>query len=359
MIDPDFWRGKRVFLTGHTGFKGAWLSLWLRELGAELSGYSLAPQTEPNLYTIAGVRDGLADETIADIRDGAALAAAVRRADPEIALHLAAQALVLPSYDDPVETFSTNVVGTVSVLNALRAAPSLRAAIAVTSDKCYENREWPWGYRETDPMGGHDPYSASKGAAELAIAAMRRCYFPPEGPAALASARAGNVIGGGDWSIHRLVPDLLRALAAGKPCAIRHPQAIRPWQHVLDPLAGYLVLAEALWRDGPAHAMGWNFGPREENAKPVAWIAERLAALWGGPADWVPTAPPAHENAYLKLDIGQTTSRLPWRPVWSIDEALASIASWHRAHADGADMRALTLAQIGDFSRAATTFTKA
>ena len=350
MIDPAFWRGKRVFVTGHTGFKGAWLSLWLGELGARVSGFSLAPPTEPSLYAVAGVRDGLADETIADIRDGAALAAAVRRADPEIALHLAAQALVLPSYDDPVETFSTNVVGTVS---ALREAPSLRAAIAVTSDKCYENREWPWGYRETDAMGGHDPYSASKGAAELAVASMRRCFFPPEGRVGLASARAGNVIGGGDWSAHRLVPDLLRALAAGEPCFIRHPRAIRPWQHVLDPLAGYLVLAEALWRDGAAHAMGWNFGPREENAKPVAWIAEKLAALWGGPADWAPAAPPVHENAYLKLDIGQATGRLPWRPAWSIEDALAAVAAWHRAHAEGADMLAVTLAQIAGFSRAA------
>jgi len=353
---PAFWAGKRVFLTGHTGFKGSWLALWLHRLGAEVHGYSLAPEGSPNLYETARISDALAGETIGDIREREQLSAALRAARPDILFHLAAQAFVLRSYRDPVETWSTNVVGTVAVLDALRSVDSVRAAVVVTSDKCYENREWPWGYRETDPMGGHDPYSGSKGAAELATASMRRSYFPPERHhdhgLAIASARAGNVIGGGDWGENRLVPDLMRAVLADQPCQIRNPLSIRPWQHVLDPLSGYMRLAEALWRDGPAFADGWNFGPSPDNAKPVGWIADYVTRKWGAPSAWeAGGGTGAHENIYLKLDISKSAALLGWTPGWSLETSLDRVVEWFQAWRSGADMHKQSLTQIDQFSQ--------
>ena len=353
VIDPDFWRGKRVFLTGHTGFKGAWLSLWLQSLGAELHGYALAPDTEPALYNQADISSGMAGETIADICDRDALKAAIVSARPDIVLHLAAQAIVLHAYDDPVEAFSTNVVGSVALLDAVRHVPSVRAVVMVTSDKCYENREWVWGYRETDRMGGRDPYSASKGACELAVASMRMSYFDPADHArhrvAIATARAGNVIGGGDWAMHRLVPDLLRAILAGEPCQIRNPASIRPWQHVLEPLSGYLLLAEALWRDGPGFTGAWNFGPKPENAKPVAWISDFLSK---GTAAWDHDKRPSpHENIYLKLDISKAAAQLGWSPVWSLERSLEAIRAWFDAYRRKDPLRPLMLGEIEQYCR--------
>ena len=276
-IDADFWRGRRVFLTGHTGFKGGWLALWLQRLGADVTGYALDPPTTPSLFAVARVGAGMRS-IINDIRDAETLAQAMREAQPEIVIHMAAQPLVRYSYQAPVETYATNVMGTVHLLEAVRQTDSVRAVVNVTSDKCYENREWVWGYRENEPMGGYDPYSNSKGCAELVTAAYRNSYFNPaqysQHGVALASARAGNVIGGGDWAEDRLIPDILRAIAAGEAVNIRSPHAIRPWQHVLEPLSGYLLLAQRLIEDGPAHAEGWNFGPSEEDARPVQWIVE-------------------------------------------------------------------------------------
>lgn len=350
-VDPAFWAGRRVFLTGHTGFKGSWLSLWLQEMGAEVTGYALPPSTEPALFDVAGVGAGMTS-VIGDVRDLGSLRAAMRTCDPEVVLHLAAQPLVRLSYDEPVDTYATNVMGTVHLLEAARTMPSLRAAVVVTTDKCYENREWVWGYREDEPMGGADPYSNSKGCAELVTAAYRSSFFHQPGSAAIASGRAGNVIGGGDWSKDRLVPDILEALATGAPVAIRNPEATRPWQHVLEPLGGYLLLAQALFSQGEAVAEGWNFGPRDEDARPVSWIVDRMAAAWGDAAGW--QAQPGdhpHEARYLKLDISKARARLGWEPRWTLDEALSDIVSWHRAWMAGADMRAHCLDTIAKYMR--------
>jgi CDP-glucose 4,6-dehydratase len=356
VIDLEFWRGKRVFVTGHSGFKGAWLSLWLQNLGAQVFGYSLPPATRPSLYAVADVAACMTGEVFADIRNLATLQAALRRVRPEVVVHMAAQAIVLRSYEDPVETFSTNLLGTVTLLEAVRGVDSVRAVIAVTSDKCYENREWLWGYRETDPMGGDDPYSASKGAAELAVAAMRRSYFDPRNDqahrAGVASVRAGNVIGGGDWGEHRLIPDMMRALLDGRTCVIRHPAAVRPWQHVLEPLSGYLCLAQALWRDAAGHAGGWNFGPLEGNARPVSWIADQLGHGWQGTPAWIAAGEAGrHENVQLRLDISKARTLLGWAPVWPLETALQSIVEWYRAYVAGADMRGCVSAQIDAFCR--------
>ena len=352
-VDAEFWRGKRVFLTGHTGFKGGWLSLWLQQLGAELHGYALAPAGEHNLFDAARVADGMGS-TIADVRDLAALKSALGAFRPEIVIHMAAQPLVRQSYADPVETYATNVMGTVHLLEAVRASPGVRAVVNVTTDKCYENREWPWGYREDEAMGGHDPYSSSKGCAELVSSAWRRSFFQQGGPA-LATARAGNVIGGGDWATDRLVPDILRAFERAEPVVIRHPQATRPWQHVLDPLAGYLTLAQRLWHDGEAVAEGWNFGPRDEDARPVQWIVEQLAQQWGAGARWqLDDGVHPHEANFLKLDISKARARLHWAPRWRLADALRHTVAWHRAWRGGQDARTLCLAQIDDHSRTAT-----
>jgi len=349
-----FWQGRRVFLTGHTGFKGGWLALWLQRLGAEVTGYALAPGTEPALFEVARVGTGMAS-VLGDLRDPEALAAAMARARPEVVFHLAAQALVRRSYQEPVATYATNVMGTVHLLEAVRRTPGVRSVVVVTTDKCYENREWPWAYREDEALGGHDPYSSSKGCAELVASAYRRSFFPPERHdrhgVALASARAGNVIGGGDWAADRLVPDILRALDAGREVVVRNPGAVRPWQHTLEPLAGYLRLAEALHAQGPAVAEAWNFGPWETDARPVRWIVEQLTALWGPGAGYRFEQDPGavHEAQQLKLDISKARTRLGWQPRWPLGRSLEAIVEWHRAWRGHADMRETTLRQIAAF----------
>jgi len=351
-VNATFWRGKRVFLTGHTGFKGSWLALWLQQSGARVMGLALAPPTDTHLYGVARVADGLTS-TLADIRDFDAVRAAMCAFEPEIVLHLAAQPLVRLSYSEPVATYATNVMGTVHVLEAARAAKSVRVIVNVTTDKCYENREWAWGYRENEAMGGHDPYSSSKACSELVTSAYRSSFMAASG-IALASARAGNVIGGGDWAADRLVPDALRAFEQGQAVLIRNPHSTRPWQHVLEPLDGYLTLAERLWTDGARYAEGWNFGPADEGARPVRWIVERLAAAWGIGAAWsadTSTHHP-HEAHWLKLDTSKARQALGWQPRWNLETALDKTVLWHQAWRRGEDMRALCLAQIAQYAQA-------
>jgi CDP-glucose 4,6-dehydratase len=352
-MNRDFWRGKRIFMTGHTGFKGSWLSLWLQQLGANVTGYALDPPTAPSLFEVAKVGEGMRS-IIADIRDAETLAKAMREARPDIVIHMAAQPLVRYSYQAPVETYATNVMGTVHLLEAVRQTDTVRAVVNVTSDKCYENKEWPWGYRENEPMGGYDPYSNSKGCAELVTAAYRNSYFNAakhsEHGVAVASGRAGNVIGGGDWAADRLIPDMLRAIEAGQPVNIRNPHAIRPWQHALEPLSGYLTLAEKLYTDGAAYAEGWNFGPADEDARSVQWIVERLIQSWSGGASWQRDSnPQVHEAHYLKLDCSKARARLGWHPGWHLEQALKSIVAWHKAYLDHTDMKPFTLAQISQY----------
>lgn len=346
--DNAFWQGKRVFLTGHTGFKGSWLSLWLQSMGAVVRGFALPAPTEPALFHVTRVAEGM-EHCIGDIRDFSAVQSQISAFQPEIILHMAAQPLVRLSYQQPVETYATNVMGTVHVLEAARHAGSVKAIVNVTTDKCYENREWAWGYREDEPMGGHDPYSNSKGCAELVSAAYRKSFLSKDG-IAIATARAGNVIGGGDWAVDRLVPDVLRALQQTQPVLIRNPHAIRPWQHVLEPLSGYLLLAERLYNQGQANAEGWNFGPRDEDAKPVQWIVEHLCQDWGNGASWTlqPGEHP-HEANFLKLDISKARQRLQWAPRWSLETALSRITEWHQAWLANHDMRALCLHQISQY----------
>ena len=347
-LQPGFWQGRRVLLTGHTGFKGGWLALWLQSMGAQVRGIALAPATQPSLFEVARVGEGM-DHCIADIRDFATIRTLFETFQPEIVFHLAAQPLVRASYRQPIETYATNVMGTVHMLEAARDAGSVRAIVNVTTDKCYENREWPWGYRENEPMGGHDPYSSSKACAELVSSAYRRSFLKAAG-IALATARAGNVIGGGDWAAERLVPDILRALENGEPAQIRNPNAIRPWQHVLEPLSGYLLLAERLHAHRQADAEAWNFGPRDEDAQPVQWVVEHLCAAWGGDAAWTPQAGDhPHEAGFLKLDISKARQRLKWAPRWTLDVAHARTAEWHRAWRDRRDMRAVCLDQISAY----------
>jgi CDP-glucose 4,6-dehydratase len=350
-VDPGFWSGRRVLLTGHTGFKGAWLALWLQSLGARVTGFSSGLPTTPSLHELARVGEGM--ECIGgDVRDADAVAAAVERAAPEVVIHMAAQALVRRSFAEPRETYATNVMGTVNVLDAVRRAGDVGVLVNVTSDKCYENREWEWGYREEDPMGGHDPYSSSKGCAELVTSAYRNSFFSEAGATRIGSARAGNVIGGGDWGEDRLLPDIMRAALAGEVVRVRNPNSIRPWQHVLNPLSGYLVLAQALW-DRPEHAAAWNFGPSEHDARPVGWIVERMAELW--PEELrsaLDEGPHPHEARYLKLDSSRARGRLGWRPPVGLELALASIVEWYQALREGADMRAVTLGQIESFDYA-------
>ncbi|MEX8497472.1 CDP-glucose 4,6-dehydratase [Leptothrix ochracea] len=354
-MHPAFWRGKRVFLTGHTGFKGSWLSLWLQALGAEVHGLALAPPTTPHLFGTARVGDGMASTT-QDIRDLDGVLQAMQAFRPEIVIHMAAQPLVRLSYAEPVATYATNVMGTVHVLEAARHTDSVRVIVNVTTDKCYENNEWVWGYRENEPMGGHDPYSNSKGCAELVTRAYRRSFFQSRGQGsgiALGSARAGNVIGGGDWAADRLVPDILRAFERHTPVVIRNPHSTRPWQHVLEPLSGYLTLAEHLWQHGQTYAEGWNFGPMDDDARPVRWIVERLVQAWGGDACWqLDGTDHPHEAGYLKLDIAKAKHRLGWQPCWSLDQALERIVHWHQAWLAGQDMQALCLEQIQNYTQA-------
>ena len=353
VVSPAFWAGKRVLLTGHTGFKGGWLSLWLQQMGAEVTGFALDAPSEPSLFVVAGVGRGMRS-IIGDIRDGEALKRAMREARPEIVIHMAAQALVRYSYTNPVETYAINVMGLVNVFEAVRATPGIRAVLNVTSDKCYENKEWAWGYRENEAFGGYDPYSNSKACAELVTACYRNSYFNPakyhDHGVALASGRAGNVIGGGDWAQDRLIPDMLRAIGKGEPVLIRNPQSIRPWQHVLEPLSGYLTLAEQLYRGGPAFAEGFNFGPHDTDAMPVEWIIECLCQTWGQGASWVVDgqAQP-HEATYLKLDCSKARSRLDWHPRWRLKQTIEKIVEWHQAKDSGADMQRMTLSQITEY----------
>ncbi|NYS59723.1 CDP-glucose 4,6-dehydratase [Vreelandella salicampi] len=345
-VTPDFWHGKKVFLTGHTGFKGSWLALWLQQLGAEVKGYALAPPTSPALFEEARVSDGMKTE-LADIRDLSTLTHSMATFDPDVLIHMAAQPLVRLSYHEPVETYSTNVMGSLHVLEAARHCPNLRVIVNVTTDKCYENQEWVWGYRENEPMGGHDPYSSSKACAELLTAAYRNSYFHLPNAPALASARAGNVIGGGDWARDRLIPDILWAFEQGRAVKIRNPNAIRPWQHVLEPLGGYLVLAEKLWEQGSHYAQAWNFGPRDEDARPVAWILDRMAQCWGPGASWVKDdAPQPHEAHYLKLDTSKARAVLGWSPTWALETTLSRIVEWHHGWRKGDDVRLRCLNEI-------------
>jgi len=356
LIDATFWQGKRVFLTGHTGFKGGWLALWLEEMGAEVRGYALPAPTEPSLFDAAKVSHGLFSEE-GDIRDFLHLRESMAKFKPEIVFHMAAQPLVRLSYDDPIETYSTNVMGTVYLLEAIKQVGGVKAVVNITSDKCYENREWVWGYREDEAMGGYDPYSNSKGCAELVASAYRNSFFHKHEYAkhgvALASVRAGNVIGGGDWAKDRLIPDILRSFEHDEAVVIRNPNAIRPWQHVLEPLSGYLLIAQRLYQDGAEFAEGWNFGPNENDAKPVQFIVEKMVEQWGSGARWqLDGSDHPHEANYLKLDCSKAKMRLNWQPRWDLVTTLGRIISWHQAWLAGDDMREYSLQEIRDYMAA-------
>jgi CDP-glucose 4,6-dehydratase len=352
---PFSWRGKKVFLTGHTGFKGGWLSLWLAHLGAEVRGYALDPYTTPNLLDVA--RIGTVVEDIrGNIMDRPHLERSMIEFAPDIVIHMAAQPLVRLSYLDPLGTYATNVLGTGHVLEAVRKCPSVRAVVSVTTDKCYENKEWVWGYRETDPLGGYDPYSSSKACAEIVTAAYRQSFFHPskfaEHRCGIATGRAGNVIGGGDWSDDRLIPDLVRGFLAKEDVRIRRPNSIRPWQHVLEPLWGYMRLAEELYQGNVAAATGWNFGPADDDAWPVGRIAAKMTDFWGEGAKWtLDPDPGVHEAGYLKLDASKARTELGWRPSLHIDTTLEWLVTWYKAWQKGEDMHALTLQQITEYEK--------
>lgn len=350
-LNADFWRGRQVLITGHTGFKGSWLSLWLERLGAQVTGLSIEPPTDPCLFDVARVKTGMTDIRL-DIRDPSAVLAAFERARPSVVFHLAAQSLVRASYEAPLETYSTNVMGTAHVLEAVRSLRTVTAAVVVTSDKCYENREIDHAYAEHEPLGGHDPYSSSKACAELVTSAYRRSFLGA-GSTAVATARAGNVIGGGDWAADRLLPDLLRAFATGSSAPIRNPAAVRPWQHVLEPLSGYVRLAEQLDEHGAEFAEAWNFGPEPSDTRSVEDVVSIAAREWGGEARWrTDGATHPHEARLLRLDAGKARTRLGWQPRWSVETAVRETVRWFKAFEGGADMRELTLAQIETYAEA-------
>lgn len=354
-MDPaSFWKNKKVLITGHTGFMGSWLCLWLRALGAEVTGYSLDPPTEPSLFELCGLR-GLVRSIIADVRDGARLAAVVREAAPEIVIHMAAQSLVRDSYRLPVETYAVNVMGTVNLLEAARVCGGVRALVNVTTDKCYENKEWMWGYREIDSLGGFDPYASSKACSELATQAYVSSFFPPGDHAshgtAVATTRVGNIIGGGDWAADRLIPDCVRAILRKQAVGIRNPLAVRPWQHVLEPLSGYLLLARRLFESGPVFGGPWNFGPSDEDARTVEYVVRRLCSLWGDGAFFTSDpGPHPHETHHLKLDCSKARTVLGWRPRWDLDTAIGKVVAWTRVYQAGGDVRAACLAQIEEYA---------
>lgn len=349
----DIYRGKRVLITGHTGFKGSWLSLLLNELGADVYGFALEPPTSPSLYKEAKI-DELVTSNIGDVRDLDYLTKVIQEVQPEIVFHMAAQPLVRESYKIPVETYSTNVMGTVHLLEACRSTSSVKAIVNVTTDKCYENKEWHWGYRENEPMGGYDPYSNSKGCSELITSAYRNSFFNPSEyqnhGVAVATARAGNVIGGGDWAEDRLIPDFIRAISKGEKVRIRSPFAIRPWQHVLEPLSGYLRLAEFLYTEGPKFAQAWNFGPYDHDARNVEWITKTICEFWGDEASFeIDKKPQPHEANYLKLDCSKANAELNWFPKWDIQTTLKSIVDWNKAYLNNEDIREVTKRQIHQY----------
>lgn len=350
-VQPDFWKGKRVYLTGHTGFKGSWLSLWLQSMGAVVKGYALEPNTVPSLFEEAKVSEGMESE-IGNIKNLEQLSSSMKAFNPDVLIHMAAQPLVRLSYVEPVDTYATNVMGTVNVLESARSCENLKAIVSVTTDKCYENNEWEWGYRENEPMGGHDPYSSSKGCAELVTSAYRRSFFSTEGTASVASARAGNVIGGGDWAADRLVPDILRAFEKSEAVVVRNPLSTRPWQHVLEPLSGYLVLAQELYENGDEYAEGWNFGPKDDDCQPVQWILNNMVSKWGEGASWeLDQNSNPHEAGYLKLDCSKAAHRLKWKPKWNLDEAIDLIVKWHQGFIKGDDMKKECLEEINKYTR--------
>jgi len=350
-VNPSFWRGKKVFVTGHTGFKGSWLSLWLQDMGAVVKGYALETNTTPSLFTEAKVGQNM-DSEIGDIRDLNFIVKSMMSFNPEVLIHMAAQPLVRLSYQEPVLTYETNVMGTVNVLEAARKCTNLKAIVSVTTDKCYENKEWEWGYRENEPMGGHDPYSSSKGCAELVTTAYRKSFFNKNNSAFLASARAGNVIGGGDWSDDRLIPDILKAFEKSEPVIVRNPMATRPWQHVLEPLSGYLVLAQHLYEGGSDYTEGWNFGPKDEDCKPVSWILNKMVTKWGKGASWeLDKNNNPHEAGYLKLDCSKAAMQLNWRPKWNLEDTLESIIIWHQHYLSGKNIQEQCLLEIAKFQK--------
>lgn len=348
-MDEAFWKGKRVFLTGHTGFKGSWLSLWLSAMGATAKGFALEPDTNPAMFSVSRVSSVMESE-IGDIRSFETVSKSMISFNPDILIHMAAQPLVRLSYTRPIETYATNVMGTVHVLEAARECSNLKAIVSVTTDKVYENQEWLWGYRENEPMGGYDPYSSSKGCAELVTAAYRRSFFSNEDSPGLASARAGNVIGGGDWSADRLIPDAIKAFEKGEPVIVRNPLATRPWQHVLEPLSGYLMLAESLYKEGKIFAEAWNFGPEDKDCKSVEWILDQLASEWGGNASWkLDESPHPHEARFLKLDCSKAKASLNWYPKWEIEEVIHKIFAWHAHLSGGFDMQEFSLNEIKNY----------
>lgn len=350
-----FFSKKKIFLTGHTGFKGSWLCLWLQSMGADVTGFALNPPTNPSLFEMAGVAKGMTS-IIGDVRDFEALSKALHDSKPDIVIHMAAQPLVRDSYKIPVETYAINVMGTVHLLEAVRHCESVKAVVNVTTDKCYDNKEWVWGYRETEPMGGYDPYSNSKGCSELVTASYRSSFFNPNDygkkhHVALASARAGNVIGGGDWATDRLIPDIIKSFLEKKPVLIRSPYSIRPWQHVLEPLSGYLLLGKKLYEEGPVFAEGWNFGPEDADAKPVEWIVNRICEQWDGASFTIDKNPQPHEASYLKLDCSKAKARLGWHPRWSLDTALVKIIEWTNGYQKKENLRDICLHQIAEYTK--------
>lgn len=352
-MNNHFWHNKKVFITGHTGFKGSWLVMTLAKLGAQITGYSLAPNTSPNLYSLCKVEELLEKSYIADIRDQKKIESAIEESCPDIIFHMAAQPLVRESYLAPRETFEVNIMGTINILEAARKVKNLKALINITTDKVYDNKEWHWGYRENEPLGGHDPYSSSKACSELVTQAYRNSFFEVNDGVnnlALASVRAGNVIGGGDWAKDRLIPDCLTSLLSNKEIIVRNPSSVRPWQHVLEPLSGYMMLAEKLYLEGAKYASAWNFGPADTDAKPVDWIVKKLCETWGSDAKYVINdSQQPHEATYLKLDCSKANTELNWNSKWNIQNTLIKIVEWTKAYENNSDMREMTYNQIEEY----------
>lgn len=349
----NFYNGKKVLLTGHTGFKGSWMSILLDLLGADLYGYALPPNTQPNLYTIAGV-DEIIDSTLGDIRDLETLSNTIEKVRPEIIIHLAAQPLVQESYKNPKETYEINVMGTVNLLEVVRRVSGIKAVLNVTTDKCYENKEWYWAYRENEPLGGFDPYSNSKACSELVTSAYRNSFFnfmnSGSNKVCLASARAGNVLGGGDWASDRLIPDFIRAISQNNRIKIRNPASIRPWQHVMEPLTGYLLLCRQMFLNGPLFSEGFNFGPEETDCRNVEWLVKRICELWGNDAEYeIDERTYAHESTYLKLDCSKAKRMLEWSPSWNLDKSISMVVKWYKNYFDEKDMRTVTIQQIEEY----------